>query len=161
MFIDYEKIDDGILFTRRRREESRQKSFVATNLVYDEGDLEFELDKERFVERGNFETENRTLRRDYENKVDYVVQNSNLDIPSAVRNSSQLSKKIVQTIQPIVAMRRLVNVKPDEEESIYLINSAGDNKEEAIENLKEYTKSERLNAILIYLKIIALQKLDF
>ena len=147
MFIDYEKIGDGILFTRRRREESRQKSFVATNLVYDEGDLEFELDKERFVERGNFETENRTLRRDYENKVDYEVQNSNLDIPSAVRNSSQLSKKIVQTIQPIVAMRRLVNVKPDEEESIYLINSAGDNKEEAIENLKEYTKSERLNAI--------------
>ena len=79
--------------------------------------------------------------------MDYEVQNSNLDIPSAVRNSSQLSKKIVQTIQPIVAMRRLVNVKPDEEESIYLINSAGDNKEEAIENLKEYTKSERLNAI--------------
>ena len=53
MFIDYEKHDEGILLTRRRREEKRQKTFIATNLVYDEGDLEFEIDKEKFVERGN------------------------------------------------------------------------------------------------------------
>ena len=147
MFIDYEKIDDGILLTRRRREEKRQKSFVATNLVYDEGDLEFEIDKEKFVKRGHFETEDKIVVSNYENRVDYKLQNSNEPIPDSVVNSSQLSKKITQTIQPIVAMRRLVNVKPDDVQNVYLINAAGDSKEEAAQNLKEYIKSERLNNI--------------
>ena len=147
MFIDYEKIDDGILFTRRRREESRQKSFVATNLVYEEGDLEFELDKEKFVARGNFETENKVLISNYDDKINLKTANTYLSIPEAVVNSTQLSKKIVQTIQPIVAMRRLVNINPDEVKNVYLINSAGDTRDEAVDNLNEYTKSERLNTI--------------
>ena len=147
MFIDYEKIDDGILITRRIREENRQKSYLATNLVYEEGDLEFEIDKEKFVGRGNFDVENKVLRNNYEDKINKEFENINMDIPDAVVNSAQLSKRIVQTIQPIIAMRRLVNVKPDEVKDVFLINSAGDIKEEAIDNLKEYTKSERLNTI--------------
>ncbi len=147
MFIDYEKIDDGILITRRLREENRQKSFLATNLVYEEGDLEFEIDKEKFVGRGNFDVENKALRNNYEDKINKKFENINMDIPDAVVNSAQLSKRIVQTIQPIIAMRRLVNVKPDEVKNVFLINSAGDSKEEATENLKEYIKSERLNTI--------------
>ena len=147
MFIDYEKIDEGILLTRRRREEKRQKTFIATNLVYDEGDLEFEIDKEKFVERGNFETENKVLISNYDDKINLKNANSNVKIPEAVVNSTQLSKKIVQTIQPIVAMRRLVNINPDEVKNVYLINSAGDTREEAVDNLNEYTKSERLNTI--------------
>lgn len=147
MFIDYEKIDEGILLTRRRREEKRQKTFIATNLVYDEGDLEFEIDKEKFVERGNFETENKVLISNYDDKINLKNANSNVKIPEAVVNSTQLSKKIVQTIQPIVAMRRLVNINPDEVKNVYLINSAGDTRDEAVDNLNEYTKSERLNTI--------------
>ena len=147
MFIDYEKIDEGILLTRRRREEKRQKSFVATNLVYDEGDLEFEIDKEKFVARGNFETENKVLISNYDDKINLKTANTYLSIPEAVVNSTQLSKKIVQTIQPIVAMRRLVNINPDEVKNVYLINSAGDTRDEAVDNLNEYTKSERLNTI--------------
>ena len=147
MFIDYEKIDEGILLTRRRREEKRQKTFIATNLVYDEGDLEFEIDKEKFVERGNFETENKVLISNYDDKINLKNANSNVKIPEAVVNSTQLSKKVVQTIQPIVAMRRLVNINPDEVKNVYLINSAGDTRDEAVDNLNEYTKSERLNTI--------------
>lgn len=147
MFIDYEKIEDGILITRRLREENRQKSYLATNLVYEEGDLEFEIDKEKFVGRGNFDVENKALRNNYEDKINKEFQNINMDIPDAVVNSSQLSKRIVQTIQPIIAMRRLVNVQPEEVKDVFLINSAGDSREEASENLKEYIKSERLNTI--------------
>ena len=147
MFIDYEKINEGILLTRRRREEKRQKSFVATNLIYEDGDLEYEIDKEKFISRGDFEIENKSLIANYENKIFYETDNLSSNVPYAVINSSQLSKKIVQTIQPIVAMRRIIDIKPEEEKQLYLINSAGDTEEEAIENLKEYTKSERLNNI--------------
>ena len=147
MFIDYEKLDEGILLTRRRREEKRQKTFIATNLVYDEGDLEFEIDKEKFVERGNFETENKVLISNYEDKINKDFKNMNSNIPEIVQKSIGLSKKIGHTINPIVAMRRLVNIDPDEVKDVYLINSAGDSKEEAINNLQEYTKSERLNTI--------------
>ncbi len=147
MFLDYEKIDNGILVTRRLREENRQKTYLATDLVYEEGDMEFEIDKEKFVNRGNFEIESNAVINNYEDKISNDFKNLNLSVPNAVLNSTQLSNKIVQTIQPIVAMRRLFKVNPEEIKSIYLINSAGDTKEEATENLKEYTKSERLNNI--------------
>lgn len=124
MFIEYEKIDDGILVTRRVREEKLQKTFVATSLVYDDSDLEYEIDKEKFTLRGN------------------------LGIPDSVLNSTQLSNKIGITIHPIVAMRRLISIKPEEKKKVYLVNAAGDNKEEAEENLKQYVKLENLNRIL-------------
>ena len=123
MFIDYEKIDEGIIYTRRTREDKKQSSFFATNLVFDDGDMEFEIDKEKFVSRGN------------------------LGMPDAIVNSTQLSKKVATTVQPIIAMRRIVNVKPDELKTLYLINAAGDSKEEATQNLKEYINSESLNRI--------------
>ena len=147
MFIDYEKIDDGIVATRRRREENRQKTFVATNLVYDEGDLEFEIDEEKFAKRGNFEIEKNILINNYEDKINKDFFNLNSNIPETVQKSIGLSKKIEQTINPIIAMRRLVKVSPDEVKNLYLINSASDSREEAVSNLKEYIKSERLNTI--------------
>ena len=123
MFIDYKKIDNGILFTRRVRDENKPRVFVATSLVYDEGDLEFEIDKEKFTNRGN------------------------LGIPKSVEDSMQLSKKIETNINPIVAMRRLVNLKPNETKNVFLVNAVGDYEEEAITNLNEYMKSESLNRV--------------
>ena len=123
MFIDFEKIDNGILYTRRVRDENKPRVFVATSLVYDEGDLEFEIDKEKFTNRGNW------------------------GIPNSVIESASLSKKIGITINPIVAMKRLVNIRPDEIKNIYLINAVADTKEEAESNLNEYIKSESLNRV--------------
>ena len=123
MFINYKKIENGILITRRKREINAPKTFVATSLVYDNGDLEFEIDKERFTSRNNS------------------------DIPDSVINSTQLSKKISTTLQPIIAMRRVINIKPEENKNIYLVNAAGSTEEEAEENLKQYVKSENLNRV--------------
>ena len=123
MFMQYEKIENGILVTRRVREESLQKTFIATSLVFEEGDLEFEIDKEKFTSRGN------------------------LGIPDSVENSAQLSKKIATTIHPIIAMRRIININSNDKKTLYLINAAGNSKEEAEANLNEYVKSERLNRV--------------
>ena len=43
----------------------------------------------------------------------------------------QLSKKIETNINPIVAMRRLVNLKPNETKNVFLVNAVGDYEEEA------------------------------
>ena len=123
MFIDYEKIEDGLLVSRRTRNPSENNCYMATSLIYDEGDLEFEIDKEKFVSRGN------------------------LAVPDAVIDSMQLSKKIVTTINPIVAMRRVVSILPEETKNMYLVNAMGESKKEAEENLKQYIQSERLNSV--------------
>ena len=123
MFIDFEKIDNGIICTRRQRDEGKMQSFIASSLVYEDGDLEFEIDKEKFISRGNLGT------------------------PDAVVNSSQLSKKIGITIHPIIAMRRIVTVKPEEMKTLYLVNAGGESKEEAEDNLKGYTNYESLNRV--------------
>ena len=123
MFIDYEKIDEGIICSRRPRGENNSRTYIATSLVYEDGDLEYEIDKEKFILRGN------------------------LGIPDAVSNSTQFTNKIGITIHPIIAMRRMVTVKPDEQKNLYVVNACGESKEEAEGNLKTYVNSEILNRV--------------
>lgn len=51
------------------------------------------------------------------------------------------------TIHPIIAMRRIVTVRPEEMKTLYLVNAGGESKEEAEENLKGYTNYESLNRV--------------
>ena len=74
MFLEFEKIDGGIVFTRRLRNTNKKKIFVATSLVGESSDLEFEIDKENFMSRGNF------------------------GIPDSVLNSTPLGKSLAYTI---------------------------------------------------------------
>ena len=123
MFLEFDKIDGGIVFTRRLRNTNKKKIFVATSLVGESSDLEFEIDKENFMSRGNF------------------------GIPDSVLNSTPLGKSLAYTINPIVAMRRVINIMPEQNRKVYLVTACGDSKKEAESNLSEYVKSERLNGI--------------
>ena len=61
------------------------------------GDLEYEIDKEKFNGRGN------------------------LSIPTLVKNSTPFTNKIRLTIDPIVALRKTVKIKSGESKTINII----------------------------------------
>ena len=126
LFLRYEFLNDTntILVTRKKREESQQDIYLAVNLYTENntiGDLEYEIDKDKFSGRGG-----------------------GFCLPKAVENSIPFSKKIGLTIDPIVAMKRTINIKPEEKVALNLIIAVSENKEKVIEYINEYTNSEKI-----------------
>lgn len=124
MFLRFKKIgEDKLIITRKARLENELVPYLATTLFSEEGNLEYETDKEKFTKRGD--------------KI----------IPTAVTNSAPLSKSTENVLNPIIAMRRIIELNPNETKSIYLISSANYNEEKAIKNLEEYMNSESLKRV--------------
>ena len=82
------------------------------------GELEFEIDKEKLVGRGN------------------------LELPKAIENSLPFSNKIGYVVDPIVAMKRTVLVPPEQKVTIDLVLAVGEEKEKVIEMVKKYAVGE-------------------
>ena len=55
-----------------------------------------------------------------------------------IKNSIPLSKKMGLVTEPIIALKRIVKVKPQEETIIDFILSVGENKEKVKKNLEKY-----------------------
>ena len=73
------------------------------------GQLEFEIDKEKFTGRGN------------------------IQVPEMIRNSTPLSqKKISLVTEGIVALKRTVKIKPQEKIELDLIIAVGESKRNSI-----------------------------
>ena len=124
LFLSFEYLDtiDAILVKRNCRNKD-DKSLCMVIKMYVEGnqtDTEFEIDKEKFLGR------------------------CNLNLPKMVENSIPLRRKIENVTDPIVALRKIITIKPEESEKINLIISVSENKEEAIKNINKYTNNENV-----------------
>ena len=84
------------------------------------GDLEYEIDEEKFTGRGN------------------------IGIPQMVKNSSPFSKKIGLVTEPVVALKRAMKVKKQEKSTVNFIIAVGETLEKVIENIKKYTVEENI-----------------
>ena len=114
---EYDEKLQSFIIKRKKRSKTEQEIYLATTLSTDGekiGDIEYEIDKEKFSGRGNFE------------------------IPQMVKNSIPLSKKTGLVTEPISAMKRTVKIKPGEKVHLDLIISAEETKEKALENLEKY-----------------------
>ena len=117
--MNYEYIPETntILVKRKKRSENQKEIYMAVNL-YSEGntigDMEFELNKEKFVGRNNF------------------------GIPKLVENSKPLSKKIELNTDSIIAMRKTINIKAKENMKIDLIICVSEDKEYVLKTIKKY-----------------------
>ena len=99
LFLTYEYIQETgtIVVKRKQRDKSKKDIFLGVNLYSEDemiGDLEYEIDKEKFNGRGN------------------------LSIPTLVKNSTPFTNKIRLTIDPIVALRKTVKIKSGESKTI-------------------------------------------
>lgn len=123
LFLQYEWIPEmSSLLIKRKPQGEKEKVmyvavgfFVAANAM---GELEFEMDKEKFVGRGN------------------------LELPKAVEHSLPLSNKVGYVVDPIVAMKRMVLVPPEQKVTVDLVIAVGDEKENVIEMMHKYQVGE-------------------
>ncbi len=85
------------------------------------GEIEYEIDKEKFLGRGNLGT------------------------PKMIKNSIPLSKQIGLVTDPIVVLKRTVKVPGKAKVKIDLIISVGEDKEKVSENLAKYKSQENVS----------------
>lgn len=119
LFLVFNKTDDGSIFIKRKKRGEKQKDiFVGVNLYTESeivGDIEYEIDKEKFIGNGN------------------------IKIPRSVRSSRPYSKKISLVTEPCVAIKKTIKILPEETIKLDLIIGI-DNEEEKVKKLlKEYT----------------------
>ena len=123
LIFDFDNETNSIIVKRRKRNENEQEIYMAVNLSTNSeiiGDIEYEIDEEKFTGRGN------------------------IGIPQMVKNSSPFSKKIGLVTEPVVALKRTMKVKKQEKSRVNLIIAVGETKEKVIENIKKYTVEENI-----------------
>lgn len=125
LFLTYEYIQDTgtILVKRTARENNKRDMFLAVNLYSQDetiGDLEFEIDKEKFNGRGN------------------------LGLPVLVKNSSPFTNKVRLTIDPIVALKRTIKIAPNDTKTMHLIITVNEDKEKALEQIEKFRNEENI-----------------
>lgn len=125
LFLSFEFLEDTntILVKRKSRDEKESDMYMAVNLYTEDetvGDLEFELDKEKFIGRHNIE------------------------LPIAVESSFPLGRNLKRTTDPIIAMRRTINILPSQKVTLNLIIAVSEEKEKVIKLIKENMNNEKI-----------------
>ena len=120
---DYDEELESLLVKRRTRTINDKRIYMETTLsttCETIGDLEYEIDNQKFIGRGN------------------------LGIPQMVKKSIPFSKKIGLVTEGIVALKRTIKIKPDEKISVDFILSIGEDKEIVKQNLIKYKNEENV-----------------
>ncbi len=125
LFVSFEFLEDTntIVIKRKARDSKTKDIYLAVNLYTENetiGDLEYELDKEKFVGR------------------------QNVELPIAVQNSVPLTRRVQRTTDPILAMRRTIRILPSEKAVVNLIMSVSEKREEAIEGILQNLNNEKI-----------------
>ena len=119
----FDEETNSLVFKRKKREKNTQEMYLMANLSTNSetiGDLEYEISEEKFIGRGN------------------------LGIPNMIKNSIPLSKKIGLVTEPIVALKRIVKIKPNEKINIDFVISVGEELEKVKQNLQKYKSEENV-----------------
>ena len=125
LFLSFEYLGDNtLLVKRRKRTESEQEIYMTVSFYSEKetiGELEYEIDKEKFQGRGN------------------------LGLPTMVENSKPFSKNTNLVLDPIIAMKQTIKIKPEENINLSLVISVGETREDTIKVAKEYANFEKIN----------------
>ncbi len=127
LFLRYEYLDEEkiMLIQRRDRENSEDRVYLAISLFSEQdsvGEVEYEIDKEKFYGRGN------------------------LGIPEMVKDSKPFSKRVQLVTDPFLAMKRTITIRPNEKKNLSLILSIAMTGQEAVDNLKEQLKESKIKS---------------
>ena len=120
----YDEKNEAIIVKRKKRELGESEIYLATTLHASRddkiGDLEYEIEEEKFIGRGN------------------------LKIPKMVKDSLPFSKKIGLVTEPVLALKRTIKIKSQEKVVIDFILSVGEEKKQVLQNLEKYTSFENV-----------------
>ena len=125
LIYEYDETRECLIVKRKKRDEKEQEVYLVTTLNANNedriGELEYEIEEEKFIGRGN------------------------LKIPKMVKDSMPFSKKMGLVTEPVIAMKRTIKIKKQETVTIDFILSVEENKEKAIENLEKYRLFENVH----------------
>ena len=119
----YDEETNSLIVKRKKREKDAKEIYLAVGLSTNSetiGDLEYEINETKFIGRGN------------------------LGIPKMIEKGVPLSKKIGLVTEPIIAMKRIVKIRPEDRVSIDFVLSVGEKEEQVKENLKRYENHENV-----------------
>ena len=123
LIFGFDEDTNSILVKRKKRDENEQELYMCVNLSTNSeiiGDLEYEIEQEKFIGRGNF------------------------GIPQMVKNSIPFSKKIGLVTEPVVSLKRTIKIQSKQKATINFIISVGESKENVLENIKKYKIEENI-----------------
>ena len=125
LFLSYEWLEkpEILLIKRNSRGEEEKEVYLALNLYTENetiGEVEFETDKEKFLGRNN------------------------LGLPKEVENSTPFSRKTGTNTETIAAMKKMVNILPEQSVEFNLIIAVGDTREEALGRAVEFKNEEKI-----------------
>ncbi len=121
--LNFDEETNSLIVKRKNRNINGKEIYLAVNLSTNSetvGDLEYEIDEDKFIGRGNF------------------------GLPKKVKNSIPLSKRVGLVTEPVVALKRIIKVKPEEETIVDLVLSVGEEKDKVKENIKKYQAFENV-----------------
>lgn len=118
LFLNFEKLESGSILIKRKKRGEAQKEYYLGASLYTEsetiGDLEYEIDKEKFMGKGIN------------------------DIPEMIKNSKPYSKNTGLGTDPILAMKRTIKIPPGETFILDFIITIDEKREAVIDNLNKY-----------------------
>ena len=125
LFLSYEWLEkpEILLIKRNSRGDNEKDIYLALNLYTENetiGEIEFETDKEKFLGRNN------------------------MGLPKEVENSTPFSKKMGTSTETVAAMKRMVNILPEQSVEFNLIIAVGENREEALGRVVEFKNEEKI-----------------
>ena len=124
LFLIFKELGNGNILIKRKKRGEKQKDVYAGVTLYTEnetiGDIEYEIDKEKFMGKGN------------------------IRIPEAIKNSKPFSKNLGLVTDPCMAIKRTVKIMPGETVTLDLIITVAYEEEKAKEVLQNYSNSNTI-----------------
>lgn len=127
LFLTYEKEKEGeIIVKRKKRGHNEQNIYLGVNLYTESktiGNLEFEIDKEKFMGQGNIE------------------------IPEMLLNNKPFSNNVSQVTESILATKKIIKIESKGKAQVDLILCVSDDKENVKRMLEEYKNTNAISKV--------------
>ena len=114
---EYDEPSKTLIIKRKARVTKQKAIYLATKMSTNSeiiGDVEYEIDKEKFIGRGN------------------------IGIPNMIKNSLPFSKRVGLFTETIVAMKNTIKIVPGQKANIDLILTIGYDRKEVLETIEKY-----------------------
>lgn len=128
LFVTYEQIETGEIIVKRKKRGFKEKDiYLGVNLYTENptiGNLEFEINKERFFGQGNIS-----------------------GMPTMIENSKPFSNSISQVTESVLATKRIIKLEAGKKAIVDLVMCVSKNKDNIIETLNEYRNTNAITKV--------------
>ena len=114
---EYDEFSNSLILKRKARTSNEKDIYLATKMSTNSetiGDIEYELDKEKFIGRGNIRT------------------------PNMIKYSLPFSKRVGLYTETIIAMKYTIKLAPNQKANVDIILSVGFEKEKVLNTIQKY-----------------------